>query len=172
MLLGCGGGVGRCLWRSPMVRVRVPVGVVLRSAFMCSGVAPWRVFNARCNPDFPTGAPATAVVLELDGVVVPASVAAPGFVDGHAEVTLPGLSPGTPYSLRCRCELEDPEVDPDTLWSPPVAVKTLRRARHAAEDHPLEVLHRCCTSLAVRVRNPGATGPSAHAYCAWIVWDG
>ncbi len=98
-------------------------------------------------------------MVELNGATVPAAVAAPGFVDGVAVVTVAGLIPGTPYSLRCRCELEDPEVDPDTLWSPPVAVVTLRRARHAAEDHPLEVVRRLCTSLAVRVRNPGATGP-------------
>jgi hypothetical protein len=76
-------------------------------------------------PDVPGGAAATAVVVELNGATVPAAVAAPGFVDGFAVVTVAGLTPGTPYSLRCRCELEDPEVDPYTLWSPPVAVVTL-----------------------------------------------
>jgi hypothetical protein len=65
------------------------------------------------------------VVVECNGVVVPSAVATVGFVNGTAEVTVSGLTPDTPYSLRCRCELEDPDVDPDFLWSPRVDVVTL-----------------------------------------------
>jgi hypothetical protein len=56
--------------------------------------------------------------VECNGEVVPAVVAAVGFVAGRAEVTVAGLAPGTPCSLRCRCVLEDTCVDPETLWSP------------------------------------------------------
>jgi hypothetical protein len=76
-----------------------------------------------CRPDLPGGAAATAVV--VDGAVMPYAVATAGFVYGHAEVTVSGLTPGTRYSLRCRCELEDPDVDPDSLWSPRIDVVTL-----------------------------------------------
>jgi hypothetical protein len=64
-------------------------------------------------------------VVECNGAVVPCVIAAAGFVDGHAEVTVPGLTLNTRYSLRCRCELEDPDVDPDSLWSPRMDVVTL-----------------------------------------------
>ncbi len=76
-------------------------------------------------PDFPGGAAALAVTVECNDVVFPSSVVAPGFEMGHAVVTVTGLTPGTQYSLRCRCEVADAEVDPDTLWSPPVPVVTL-----------------------------------------------
>jgi hypothetical protein len=99
-----------------------------------------------------------AVVVECNGAVLPSAVTSAGFVDGHAEVTVSDLSPGNPYSLRCRCQLEDRDVDPDTLWSPPVTVATLRPPRHAAEDYPPEVLRVMCTSAVLRVRNPGVPG--------------
>ena len=76
-------------------------------------------------PDLPGGAAATAVVVECNGAVVPSAVATAGFVNGTAEVTVPGLTPDTRYSLRCRCELEDADVEPDSLWSPRVDVVTL-----------------------------------------------
>ncbi len=76
-------------------------------------------------PDLPGGSAATAVVVECNGAVVPSAVATAGFVNGTAEVTVPGLTPDTRYSLRCRCELEDADVDPDSLWSPRVDVVTL-----------------------------------------------
>ncbi len=75
--------------------------------------------------DFPGGAAATAVVVECNGAEVPSALVAPGFVDGRAEVTVAGLTPGTPCSLRCRCALADPEVDVDALWFPVVHVVTL-----------------------------------------------
>jgi hypothetical protein len=56
---------------------------------------------------------------------VPSALVAPGFVDGRAEVTVAGLTPGMPCSLRCRCVLADPEVDVDALWFPVVDVVTL-----------------------------------------------
>jgi hypothetical protein len=75
--------------------------------------------------DFPGGAAATAVVVECNGAEVPSALVAPGFVDGRAEVTVAGLTPGTPCTLRCRCALADPEVDVDALWFPVVHVVTL-----------------------------------------------
>ncbi len=63
--------------------------------------------------------------MECDGRPVPATVSPAGFVDGHAVVTVAGLSPATAYSLRCQCVVEDPCVDPDMLRSPVVAVHTL-----------------------------------------------
>ncbi len=65
------------------------------------------------------------MAVECNGTLFPSAVAASGFVDGHVEVTVSGLTPGTRYSLRCRCELEDPDVDPEYLWSPRVDVMTL-----------------------------------------------
>jgi hypothetical protein len=78
-----------------------------------------------CRPDLPGGSAATAVVVECNGAVVPSAVATAGFVNGTAEVTVAGLTPDTRYSLLCRCELEDADVDPDSLWSPRVDVVTL-----------------------------------------------
>jgi hypothetical protein len=98
------------------------------------------------------------VTVVCNGRIIPATVAAAGFVGGYAEVTVPGLIPGTPYSLRCRCEVEDPDVDVDALWSPAVAVRTLRLPRNPAKDFPVEVLHVLCMSVVVRVRNPGEQG--------------
>ncbi len=76
-------------------------------------------------PDLPGGSAATAVVVECNGAVVPCAVATAGFVNGAAEVTVPGLTPDTRYSLLCQCKLEDADVDPDSLWSPRVDVVTL-----------------------------------------------
>ncbi len=84
---------------------------------------------AQCHADFPGGAAATTVVVEGNGAAVPCAVAELGFMDGLAVVTVSGLTPGTQYSLRCRCQLEDPEVDANTLWSPVVDVVTLDVAR-------------------------------------------
>jgi hypothetical protein len=82
-------------------------------------------FHVVCRPDLPGGAAVTAVVVECNGAVVPGAVAMASLVNGSTEVTVPGLIPDTLYSLRCRYELEDPDVDPDSLWSPSVDVVTL-----------------------------------------------
>ncbi len=66
--------------------------------------------------------------MECNGAVVPSALVAPGFVEGIAEVTVSGLAPGTPYSLRCRCEVKDSDVDPDALWSPRIKFETLDAA--------------------------------------------
>jgi hypothetical protein len=95
-----------------------------------------------CRPDHPGGAVATAVVVEGNGAVLPSAVAAAGFVNGYAEVTVSGLIPGTPYSLRSRCQLEDADVDPDSLWSPRIKVVTLDLAGLEVGT-PLPG-HRCC----------------------------
>ena len=68
------------------------------------------------------------MVVQREGQTLASTVAPPGFVDGHAAVTVTGLAPGTTYTLRCRCEVADPDVDPAALWCPPVAVTTLSPA--------------------------------------------
>ena len=65
------------------------------------------------------------MAVECEGRALAATVAPAGFVAGVAVVTVAGLSPATAYTLRCRCEVEDPDVDPNALWCPPVAVATL-----------------------------------------------
>ncbi len=72
------------------------------------------------------------VVAEANGQSVACILAYPGFADGVAEVIVAGLAPATPYSLRCRCEVVDADVDPDSLWTPSLAVTT------AAGDIALE----------------------------------
>ena len=69
-----------------------------------------------------------SVVVQCEGRTLASSLAPAGFVDGLAEVTVAGLTPGNPHTLRCRCDVEDPDVDPEALWWPPVAVTTLSPA--------------------------------------------
>ena len=76
-----------------------------------------------------------------------------------ASVTLARLAPGMRYQLRYRCVATAPVVPPVRWalpWSPPVTVATLRPPRHAAAEHPPEVVHVACTFVTLRVRNPGA----------------
>jgi hypothetical protein len=121
-----------------------------------SAAAPAHHLPCMFGADFPGGSAATGVVVECDGRAVPATLSPPGFVDGLGVVTVTGLTPSTACSLRCRCELEDAEVDPEALWAPPVAVVTLRQPRHLAEVP--KVVRVLRTSVTLRVRNPGARG--------------
>jgi hypothetical protein len=65
-----------------------------------------------------------SVMVEVDGQAVGCILADSRFTDGVAEVTVPGLAPATLYSLRCRCELVDGDVDPEALWTPNQTVAT------------------------------------------------
>jgi hypothetical protein len=130
--------------------------------------------HARYHADFPGGSAATAVVVECNGDVVPSAVATAGFVNGTAEVTVAGLTPGTPYSLRCRCVLADPEVDLDTLWSPRVDVVTLDVAGLEVGT-PVQHVHRCvCCAPWVAglrascTRGGGGRGALCVCVCAMI----
>ncbi len=82
--------------------------------------------------DHPEGSAVRRVVAEANGQAVACVLAYPGFADGVAEVIVAGLAPATLYSLRCRCEVVDADVDPDSLWTPSLAVTT------AAGDIALE----------------------------------
>ncbi len=85
-----------------------------------------------------------------------------GFMNGHAEVTVTGMTPGTAYLVRCRCELADPDVDPEAMWSLPVSVRTLTVAD--LERREMKLLER-----AERAEKYTAVAAQARLQPEWVM---
>ncbi len=101
-------------------------------------------------------AEAAAVPLAVAALPEPDPTDHPGFLTAPvASVTLSGLAPGTRLRLWTRCVAGGGAWRWELPWSEATAVATLRQPRHAAADHPPEVVVVMGTHLTLRVRNPG-----------------
>jgi hypothetical protein len=99
---------------------------------------------------------AAAVPLAVAALPEPDLTDHPGFLTAPvASVTLSGLAPGTHLRLQSRCVAGGGVWRWELPWSEATAVATLRHPRHAAADHPPEVVRVMGTHVTLRVRNPG-----------------
>jgi hypothetical protein len=103
-----------------------------------------------------TAAGATAVPLAVAALPEPDPTDHPGFLTAPtATVTLTGLTPGTRLRLQSRCVAGGGVGRWELPWSEATAVTTMRHPRHAAMDHPPEVVRVMGTHVTLSVRNPG-----------------
>jgi len=115
---------------------------------------------------------ATAVPLAVAALPEPDPTDHPGFLTAPAaSVALTGLAPGTRLRLQSRCVAGGGGWRWELPWSEATAVATLRHPRHAAADHPPEVVRVMGTHVTLRVRNPGELAVCAAA-CALVVAQG
>jgi hypothetical protein len=101
-------------------------------------------------------AAAAAVPLAVAALPEPDPTDHLGFLTAPvATVALTGLAPGTRLRLQSRCVAGGDGWGWALPWSVATATATLRHPRHAAADHPPEVVRVMGTHVTLRVRNPG-----------------